>query len=594
MSAENSLFKWINESSKNEYVSRKQVAKSLVKKWEQTGLLEGIKDKDSQLVKTNIACLLENQLNSTRKQLLAETSALASGDVQGFATVAFPMIRRVFADIISNELVSVQPMSMPNGLIFFLDFQAPTAKGVGAATNASVYGGGVVGSQITGGLNLTGVDPNSARPVLNLESGFYSLNFGYGSPTGSATQILTLILSGVVGAGDATNPGQADLDKAVNYDIDLSGSQVGIFTAPLSTFSQLNQRGFVTLTDQKDSGNGLQTQVRRLTSFSGSSTSVLRLAYVLTGAITPGAATLADMTSSARTFKWAIVDDFQNVGSSALGAVVGDPTWGFEFGGNIGENSQIPEIDIKIDSVSITTLTKKLKARWTPELAQDLDAYQNMDAEVELTSVITELVGLEIDAEILTDLVQNAYTNGAATRYWSALPGKFLDKRTGATLPAALQGDFTGNVSEWYMTLLMTINEVSAEIHRHCVRGGATFLVTSPNVCAVLESTSLWYADISADDDKGGAGTMKMGKFGPSKWKVYSTPYFGRNTILVGRKGTQTLETGYIYAPYVPLQTTPAIPDPDTFVLNKGIMTRYGKKLVNPKLYGLVFCRDLV
>lgn len=592
MSAENALFKWINESSKNEYVSRKQVAKQLVKKWEQTGLLEGVKDKDSQLVKTNIACLLENQLNSTRKQLLAETSALASGDVQGFATVAFPMIRRVFADIISNELVSVQPMSMPNGLIFFLDFNAGTNKGVGIANGSSVYGGGILGSQLTGGVNLSNT---AAGPLgVNLEAGFYSLNFGYGSPTGSSTATLTLLLSGVVGAGDATNPGQGALDRAVNYDIDLSGSQVCIFSAPLSSFPQLNQRGFITLVDQTSTGNGIQTQIRRLTAFSGSSTSVVKLAYVVSGTITPNATALADMTSSARTFKWAIVDDFQNVGSSALGAVVGDPTWGFEFGGNAGENAQIPEIDIKIDSVSITTLTKKLKARWTPELAQDLDAYQNMDAEVELTSVITEIVGLEIDAEVLTDLVQNAYTNGAATRYWSALPGKFLNKLTGETLPAALQGDFTGNVSEWYMTLLMTINEVSAEIHRHCVRGGATFLVTSPNVCAILESTSLWYADITDDSDKGGAGTMKMGKFGPSKWKVYSTPYFGRNTILVGRKGTQTLETGYIYAPYVPLQTTPAIPDPNTFVLNKGIMTRYGKKLVNPKLYGLVFCRDLV
>ena len=206
----------------------------------------------------------------------------------------------------------------------------------------------------------------------------------------------------------------------------------------------LMKKGFITLTDQTTTGDYVATQVRRLTSFSGSSTTLLKLVYVVTGTL---GTQVTGMTGSPRTFKWAIVDDFQNVGSHALGAVVGDPAWGFEFGGNTGENAAIPEIDIKIDSISITTLTKKLKARWTPELAQDLDAYQNLDAEVELTSVISELIGLEIDAEILGDLFQNARDKGAATRYWSRRPGQFLNVLTGDLLAAADQGDFTGPVS---------------------------------------------------------------------------------------------------------------------------------------------------
>lgn len=571
------LYEWLNEGSKDEFLSRKKVTKLIVEKWNKTGLLEGTADKTYNQVKSNIAVLLENQLRYNKKmQLINETSAMASADVQGTSTAVFPMIRRIFAEIVANELVSVQPLSQPTGLIFFLDFQAGTSKGVGHAFNASVYGGGVVGSQITGGLDLSST---------NLESGPYSLNFGYSSPTGSATASLTALISGTVGAGNN------ELDRAVEFDVDLSGSAVVVFSAPLSSFTQINQKGFITLTDQTTTGDYVATQVRRLTSFSGSSTTLLKLVYVVTGTL---GTQVTGMTGSPRTFKWAIVDDFQNVGSHALGAVVGDPAWGFEFGNNTGENAAIPEIDIKIDSISITTLTKKLKARWTPELAQDLDAYQNLDAEVELTSVISELIGLEIDAEILGDLFQNARDKGAATRYWSRRPGQFLNVLTGDLLAAADQGDFTGNVSEWYMTLIERMNDVSGQIHRYVLRGGANWVVTSPDVVGILESTNLWRADMSNDDNKGSAGVMKSGSISTKKWDVYSTPYFFRNVILLGRKGKEALETGYIYAPYVPLQTTQAIPDPDTFVLNKGVMTRYGKKLINPRNYGLVFVKNLM
>ena len=260
------------------------------------------------------------------------------------------------------------------------------------------------------------------------------------------------------------------------------------------------------------------------------------------------------------------------------------------------ENSKaIPEINIKVDSIPVTSTTRKLKAHWTPELAQDLNAYHNLDAEVELTGILSEEIALEIDQEIQTDLIRGAK---AATYYWSRLPGKFVKKTNGTEIKdsdSAFTGppDFTGTVSEWYETLIETVNDVSSEIHRKTLRGGANFLVTSPEVANVLEFTSGFRAKVTHDDDKGNAGAVNVGSMN-NKFEVYVNPYFPRNLILVGRKGSSFLESGYVYAPYVPLQTTPTIFDPDNFTPRKAVMTRYGKKMVRPDMYGLVIVMDLL
>ena len=141
---------------------------ALLDKWNRTGLLEGL---GSDRTKNSMACLLENQA----KELLREASAMSQGDVEGFAAVAFPIVRRVFGGLVANDLVSVQPMSLPSGLIFFLDFTHTDAKSnIGVAADSSVYGGGVVGKGIASGVGtLTG-------------TGYYDLQSGYASPTGSA------------------------------------------------------------------------------------------------------------------------------------------------------------------------------------------------------------------------------------------------------------------------------------------------------------------------------------------------------------------------------------------------------------------------
>jgi len=273
------------------------------------------------------------------------------------------------------------------------------------------------------------------------------------------------------------------------------------------------------------------------------------------------------------------------VASNAVGSVVGTSLWGLE------QNELIPEIDIKVDSVAVTAITKKLKAKWTPELGQDLNAYHNLDAEVELTSILSEQVALEIDREILADLVNGAQ---AATYYWSRSPGLFVNRSTGTEIGASSAApDFTGTVSEWYETLVETVNDVSAQIHRKTLRGGANFLVCGPEVANILEFTAGFRASVTHDDETGSVGAVKVGALS-KKFDVIVDPYFLRNVILVGRRGSSFLESGYVYAPYVPLQTTPTIFGPEDFVPRKGVMTRYAKKMVRPDMYGLVVVRGLV
>ena len=322
-------------------------------------------------------------------------------------------------------------------------------------------------------------------------------------------------------------------------------------------------------------------QLRRLTHYTGSSSNNIQLYWL--SSVEQSAATWVTSAGLALSCSYPVRDNL--VTSNALGSVVGTTLWGLE------KNELIPEIDIKVDSIAVTAVTKKLKAKWTPELGQDLNAYHNLDAEVELTSILSEQVALEIDREILGDLVNGAQ---AATYYWSRSPGLFVNRETGTEIGASSAApDFTGTVSEWYETLVETVNDVSAQIHRKTLRGGANFLVCGPEVANILEFTAGFRASVTHDDETGSVGAVKVGALS-KKFDVIVDPYFLRNVILVGRRGSSFLESGYVYAPYVPLQTTPTIFGPEDFVPRKGVMTRYAKKMVRPDMYGLVVVRGLV
>jgi len=573
---------------------------ALLDKWENTGLLEGI---ESDHGRNSMAMLLENQA----KELLREAaSTMTGGDVEGFAAVAFPIVRRVFGGLVANELVSVQPMSLPSGLIFFLDFTTATTR-LGYETGESVYGGQVVGSAITGGVDLSGIEPG--------EDSFYSLNNGYASPTGSVTTQadITVFASGTFGntsvaaasilpAGEIAVGVDANraFDALLRYDPDLtSGSTTAvIYKVAVSDLTQLNKDDLITIT-REGSGSAAEisgSQVRRLSQYSGSNRGMWQAGdpknhVLLVQASAAGTVTQANIASGVAVgsdpgdmkFTFAEYDDFTSTGV-ATGGIVGTTSWGLE--NDVG----IPEINIKVDSVSITAQTKKLKAIWTPELQQDINAYHNLDAEVELTSILSEQIALELDQEILNDLIQGAT---AGRYFWSRKPGKFVDLVNGSVTNQTLFPDFTGTVSEWYETLIETMNDVSAAIHRKTLRGGANFVVCGPEVANILEFTAGFRADTTADENKGTIGAVKTGQLS-KKWDVYVDPYFPRNVVLVGRKGNSFLESGYVYAPYVPLQVTPTIFNPDDFTPRKGVMTRYAKKMVRPDMYGLVIVQDLL
>ena len=574
-----------------------QEGAALLNKWSQTGLLEGLTDDTK---RANMARLLENQA----RELLRESNTMAGGSVEGFAAVAFPIVRRVFAGLIANDLVSVQPMSLPSGLIFFLDFTFTNSRS-GNVAGESIYGTDRVGSEVTGGVNLVdarGISEGSGP----LRAG--ATGYAYGSPTGSNAEII--VASMKVHAAFNLNGTVTDrAAKSIRFDadllnvtdgtgiivVDVKNSVIKDSTSAFSPADFDNLSAFIwTITQATvdDQANTALTQLRRLTSKVKANATTLnevatRFVFTQTAGSSVQAIVTADAAatavSAAAALKFPMTDNI--IASSTAGGIIGAQLWGLE------NNIDIPEIDIKVDSIAITAQTKKLKAKWTPELGQDLNAYHNLDAEVELTSILSEQIALELDREILADLVNGAT---AATYYWSRSPGLFVNRETGAELGATSAApDFTGTVSEWYETLIETINDVSAQIHRKTLRGGANFCVVSPEVANILEFTAGFRANVTADADRGDIGAVKVGSLN-RKFDVIVDPYFPRNAILIGRKGSSFLESGYVYAPYVPLQTTPTIFGPEDFVPRKGVMTRYGKKMVRPDMYGLVIVRGLL
>jgi len=572
---------------------------ALLSKWKKTGLLEGIETERQQ---NSMARLLENQA----KELLRESTTIAGGSVEGFAAVAFPIVRRVFAGLIANDLVSVQPMSLPSGLIFFLDFTFSSNIGtttqserLGNTVNKSLYGTDQVGKEVIDGVDLLG----SSKEDLSGPRTVGARGYAYASPTGSNNATITGDANGYQVKGAFTLDGSVTEANAklIDFDPDLlsvTDSSLGVVVMDVEEANHVagegdpdfdNLAAFIfdatEFQARADAAGGAMTQIRRATQLvaaADAATTLKAVRYVFVGGtVTAGTTTdTGDIAMNKITFP---VKDTIDAVSGVAGAVAGSL---FE----LEANAEIPEIDIKVDSTAITAQTKKLKAKWTPELGQDLNAYHNLDAEVELTSILSEQIALEIDREILADLVNGAT---AATRYWSRAPGLFVDVNGAELGASAAAPDFTGTVSEWYETLVETINDVSAQIHRKTLRGGANFVVCGPEVANILEFTAGFRASVTHDDEKGSIGALRVGSLS-KKFDVIVDPYFLRNVLLVGRRGASFLESGYVYAPYVPLQTTPTIFGPEDFVPRKGVMTRYAKKMVRPDMYGLVVVRGLL
>jgi len=563
----------------------------LTTKWERTGLLEGL----PKARKATMARLLENQAAS----LLSEAST--TSDITGFQNVAFPIVRRVFAGLIANELVSVQPMSLPSGLLFYLDYRFDMGKAgnqLDRSTNFAA-GGSLFGDQTAPGTENLGY------------GGFYNL----GSSFSQREKISTGTFAFTVSAASATD---------VGFDPDIvppgySGTQAvaGYYVVTLANVFPLTGDRSLALNGKNELKQWVVVDASSLSApqtptigvggltgtdgvpvqFSGSTvyrrfttaaTNGTDLRFVVTS-------TNAALTASASgTAKLSFIVGAQlNQITGSDGKAAGTLTLdAYESDMALAPTPPIPELDFTIKSVAVTANSRKLKAKWTPELAQDLAAYQNLDAEVELTQVLSEAIALEIDREILGDLLYNAT---GANFYWSRMPGNFVRKDTGAQVgtPGTFPS-FTGTVREWYETLIETIIDVANNIHRKTLRGAANFLVTSPDVSTILEASVLYKPVLSMDPKETmfSIGTEKVGSLN-NRFTVYKDPYFPRNKILLGYKGGSFLETGYVYAPYVPLIVTPTIYAPEDFTPRKGVMTRYAKKLVRSDFYGTVTVMDL-
>jgi len=513
--------------SSNTYKSMQADASKLASKWQQSGLLEGISD---ERVSNNMAVILENQA----KQIVAEANttnvgggSFSAGAGEQWAGVALPLVRKVFAQIVAQDFVSVQPMNLPSGLVFYLDFKYGTETN-GRLVDENLYGN---------------VSSASAKMSVDedVDGGLYGAGqFGYS---------INQVSSGNITAA-TSSAALADVD----YDAELILGDYEVVTVAKSDLSGADFKGIRAF---RITGVSNYAQ---FTKESGNSIEFV----VAAGAVAQGA------TITVKYHKQPVDNDrgdFEAAGTNVVDSSI-----------------TIPTIDVKLASEAIVAKTRKLKAQWTPEFAQDLNAYHSIDAEAELTSLLSEYISMEIDLEILDMLIQDART----TDKWSAENNKVWDGSAWSTSTS----DFYNTQGQWFQTLGTKVQKVSNKIHQKTLRGGANFIVCSPNVATILESIPGYAASTDGDQQEFNMGVQRVGSLA-NRFKVYKNPYMTENIMLLGFRGSQFLETGAVYAPYVPLMMTPLVYDPDTFTPRKGLMTRYAKKMIRPEFYGKIYISDL-
>ena len=548
-------------------------------KWEKTGLLEGI---DNEVERRGMAVLLENQA----KQLVTEANSTGTdSNAEQWSGVALPLVRRIFAEIAAKDFVSVQPMNLPSGLVFYLDFKYGTAQGnkrsSAAAGNDFLTGQGRAnqGDSVFGITDKGNLGTDAAGGAAPSEGLYGAGRFGYS--INDVTESFATLAEGASGAktgsvaagtGVFTNKGalsQAGFNYFTNDNAEMSASFVGktaqILSIPFASLSNPDKRG---VRAYNVSGSGITSVFPEFTRIDEQDGSHVH--FLIETAGTPA---VGDVT----------VIYQKQPGADSRGDFE-DPA---AIGNNTGTTLDIPEINLELRSEAIVAKTRKLKAIWSPEFAQDLNAYHSIDAEAELTSMLSEYISQEIDLEILDMLIQNAQT----VERWSAKIGFEYDTATNA-FAANNTAAQAYNQGTWFQTLGTKIQKVSNKIHQLTLRGGANFLVCSPSVATILESIPGYAADTDGDKMQFAMGVQKVGAIN-NRFQVYKNPYMTENTILMGYRGSQFLETGAVYAPYVPLIMTPLVYDPDNFTPRKGVMTRYAKKMVRPEFYGKVFIGHL-
>ena len=489
--------------------------KEIVSNWDRSGLLEGI----SGSKKSNVAQLLENQASHMLNEVTLDSSA------GRFDTVAFPMVRRIFSRLLANEIVSVQPLALPSGLLFYMDARVSTDK-VAPANTANGQGGPTFS--------------NDSAYERFYDNRGQTASFGTGATSFGVAQTLT---SGDTASGLVTPPTAFDLTSDFDVNVQQASSTL-IFSAQTAVV----YNGTTVVAAGGSIKYYSQLQTWGSDQFAGQEAKVIL-------DVRPAGTYGSDFTDS-------LLEDFDVIPS-------------FQVFNDLEAKSEMSELTIRFSSVTVNTITRKMRAHWTPELAQDLEAYHSIDAEAELTALLSEEVAAEIDREIIRDLINGAMFEAR----WD-----YAGLKNNA--------NFFGTQKDWNQTLITRVNEISAQIHKATLRGGANWIICSAEAGAIFDDLEYFHVDGSAqaEAEKYNLGIEKIGNLG-NRYVVYKDPYMPANIVLCGHKGDTFLEAGYVYAPYIPLQLTQTIYDPNDFTPRKGIMTRYAKKMVNNRFYGVI-CID--
>jgi len=515
-------------------------------RWEKIGLLEGLEGN----VKENCAQLFENQLSYMINE---STDSASSGQ---FETVAFPVIRRVFAKLLANDIVSVQALNLPIGKLYFIN----------PKTSVRVAPAG-----------LEHTSPNGA----------------YGNAADLAlsarTQFETRSLYDAFYATEYNDEGYSLFDRSKGEITVITGNTVAVLDSSLK-FATLTISGFSTSNDGKligPAGVPMDTEsfLAGLRIFASADLLAPTTAdSIPAGSVIPFNVKVQKYGQGivSKTGDVVVVADLTYPGTDGYQALSGATSattfsYAYRVYSDLEEDSKMAEVTFVLDQVTVSVETRKMRAMWTPELAQDVSAFHNIDAEAELTALLSEQMAAEIDREILRDLRRGA----AWTTRWDY---NGLRKQTTG---------YYGVQKDWNQTLVTKVNQISAQIHKATLRGGASWVVVSPEVSAVFDDLEYFHVSNAApEQDKYNMGIEKIGTLS-GRYIVYRDPYAPANTVLIGHKGTSILETGYIYAPYVPMQLTPVMYNPFDFTPIRGIMTRYAKKMVLNRYYGRIFCDGL-
>jgi len=540
------------------------IKEDTIKKWDELGFLEGLDGHQ----KDNIAQLYENQAS----YLINEAAvADASGS---FETVVFPIIRRVFSKLLANDIVSVQAMNLPIGKLFFFVPKIQERDGNGHYAPYGMPGNedAATAGYNTGTKNLYDrfyeANDSNDQGLFDYSKGSFTVvtgtvinmvTFSEGVAstqsaivTGTSVSNVILEISGftAVGAGKLAGPNGQEMDtEEFLASLQVQCSQVKAGDLPISIVTQKYGKGIV---EYGSKSAGVTGQFNDICDANG-------IIYVNVD--------LQSYSASAG------FSDYTVAGSSLAKT---DFLVTYRQYASLEFEDEIGEVSFDLESVTVSVTERKLRASWSPELAQDVSAFHNIDAEAELTALLSEQIAAEVDREILRDL-----RKGAA---WKA-KWDYNEWKYGGTGGATLQG-YTQK--DWNQTLVTKINQISAQIHKTTLRGGANWIVVSSEVSAVFDDLEYFHvSNAEPEQDQYNMGIEKIGTVG-GRYQVYRDPYFPANKILIGHKGKSLLDAGYVYAPYVPLQLTPTMYNPFNMTPIKGIMTRYAKKMVNNRYFGVI------